>query len=157
MGDFSYGARQAMPPTSSTWRSLQEKEIAQIADDIYHRGESRKPGEARCSSRPRHSGKPTFSKRLSVQLMTNACVLSHLAGQLLRRPMKTPARRERRLRLRIALCPRPRSSISAAAGIAPWRRSGAAHLTSTSGRKVQGRQTSHRQTHTILITEGIHA
>lgn len=54
--------------------ALQEKRIAQIAEDIYHRG-----SKVALVSGPSSSGKTTFSKRLSVQLMTNGlhpCPLS---------------------------------------------------------------------------------
>ena len=46
--------------------ALQEKRIAGIADDIHHRG-----ARIVLISGPSSSGKTTFSKRLSVQLMTN--------------------------------------------------------------------------------------
>ncbi|MCD8310273.1 MAG: nucleoside kinase, partial [Prevotellaceae bacterium] len=51
--------------------ALQEKRIAQIADDIYHRAESGSRIKLVLISGPSSSGKTTFSKRLSVQLMTN--------------------------------------------------------------------------------------
>ena len=51
--------------------SLQEKKIAQIADEIYHRGENGDRVKLVLISGPSSSGKTTFSKRLSVQLMTN--------------------------------------------------------------------------------------
>ena len=52
--------------------ALQEKKIAQIADAIYHRGEDGGPRvKLVLISGPSSSGKTTFSKRLSVQLMTN--------------------------------------------------------------------------------------
>ncbi|AVM52654.1 uridine kinase [Bacteroides zoogleoformans] len=51
--------------------ALQEKRIAQIADDIYHRGENGNRVRLVLISGPSSSGKTTFSKRLSVQLMTN--------------------------------------------------------------------------------------
>lgn len=47
--------------------ALQEKKIARIADDIYQR----KSVKMVLISGPSSSGKTTFSKRLSVQLMTN--------------------------------------------------------------------------------------
>ena len=46
--------------------ALQEKRIAGIADDIYRRG-----SRIVLISGPSSSGKTTFSKRLSIQLMTN--------------------------------------------------------------------------------------
>ena len=51
--------------------ALQEKKIAQIADDIFRRGENGNPVKLVLISGPSSSGKTTFSKRLSVQLMTN--------------------------------------------------------------------------------------
>ena len=46
--------------------ALQEKRIAGIADDIHHKG-----ARIVLISGPSSSGKTTFSKRLSIQLMTN--------------------------------------------------------------------------------------
>ncbi len=51
--------------------ALQEKKIAQIADDIYRRGENGHPVKLVLISGPSSSGKTTFSRRLSIQLMTN--------------------------------------------------------------------------------------
>ena len=52
--------------------ALQEKKIAQIAEEIYNRGRNGgKPVKLVLISGPSSSGKTTFSKRLSVQLMTN--------------------------------------------------------------------------------------
>ena len=51
--------------------ALQEKRISQIADEIYHRGQKGKPVKLILISGPSSSGKTTFSKRLSVQLMAN--------------------------------------------------------------------------------------
>ncbi|WP_291529029.1 nucleoside kinase [Bacteroides sp. UBA939] len=51
--------------------ALQEKKIAQIADEIYNRGENGNRVKLVLISGPSSSGKTTFSKRLSVQLMTN--------------------------------------------------------------------------------------
>jgi len=47
--------------------ALQEKKIARIADEIYNRGNVK----LILISGPSSSGKTTFSKRLSIQLMTN--------------------------------------------------------------------------------------
>ncbi|MGN0048076.1 MAG: nucleoside kinase [Bacteroides sp.] len=52
--------------------ALQEKKIARIADEIYRRGTEGHPVKLVLISGPSSSGKTTFSKRLSVQLMTNA-------------------------------------------------------------------------------------
>lgn len=51
--------------------ALQEKKIAQIADTIYHRGSNGDRVKLVLIAGPSSSGKTTFSKRLSVQLMTN--------------------------------------------------------------------------------------
>ena len=51
--------------------ALQEKRISQIADEIYHRGLKGHPVKLILISGPSSSGKTTFSKRLSVQLMAN--------------------------------------------------------------------------------------
>ena len=51
--------------------ALQEKKIAQIADEITHRDQDGKRVKLVLVSGPSSSGKTTFSKRLSIQLMTN--------------------------------------------------------------------------------------
>lgn len=51
--------------------ALQEKKIIQIADEISDRAGKRGRGMLVLISGPSSSGKTTFSKRLSVQLMTN--------------------------------------------------------------------------------------
>lgn len=51
--------------------ALQEKKIAQIADSIYRRGLEGKPVRLVLIAGPSSSGKTTFSKRLSIQLMAN--------------------------------------------------------------------------------------
>ena len=51
--------------------ALQEKKIAQIADTIFMRGENKDRVKLVLISGPSSSGKTTFSKRLSIQLMTN--------------------------------------------------------------------------------------
>ena len=51
--------------------ALQEKRISQIADEIFNRGEKGHPVKLILISGPSSSGKTTFSKRLSVQLMAN--------------------------------------------------------------------------------------
>ena len=51
--------------------ALQEKKIAQIADAIFHREGSEEKIKLVLISGPSSSGKTTFSKRLSIQLMTN--------------------------------------------------------------------------------------
>lgn len=51
--------------------ALQEKKIAQIADSIYRRGLEGKSVRLVLIAGPSSSGKTTFSKRLSIQLMAN--------------------------------------------------------------------------------------
>ncbi len=51
--------------------ALQEKKIAKMADEIYHRSQGEQPVKLVLISGPSSSGKTTFSKRLSVQLMAN--------------------------------------------------------------------------------------
>lgn len=51
--------------------ALQEKKIAHIADEIFHRGQNGNRVKLILISGPSSSGKTTFSKRLSIQLMTN--------------------------------------------------------------------------------------
>lgn len=51
--------------------ALQEKKIAQIADRIFLRGQQEDRVKLVLISGPSSSGKTTFSKRLSIQLMTN--------------------------------------------------------------------------------------
>ena len=51
--------------------ALQEKKIAQIADEIFHKKDQGSPVRLVLISGPSSSGKTTFSKRLSIQLMTN--------------------------------------------------------------------------------------
>ncbi len=51
--------------------ALQEKKIAQIADTIHHRTKNGDRVKLVLIAGPSSSGKTTFSKRLSIQLMTN--------------------------------------------------------------------------------------
>ena len=51
--------------------ALQEKRISQIADEIFNRGQKGNPVKLILISGPSSSGKTTFSKRLSIQLMAN--------------------------------------------------------------------------------------
>ena len=51
--------------------ALQEKKIAHIADEIFNRGKNGERIKLVLISGPSSSGKTTFSKRLSIQLMTN--------------------------------------------------------------------------------------
>lgn len=51
--------------------ALQEKKISNIADEIYNRGKNGQRVKLILISGPSSSGKTTFSKRLSIQLMAN--------------------------------------------------------------------------------------
>lgn len=54
--------------------ALQEKQIAHIAEEIFRRSHSSEPVKLVLISGPSSSGKTTFSKRLSVQLMANGLI-----------------------------------------------------------------------------------
>ncbi len=54
--------------------ALQEKKIAKIAEQIYNRTAEGRPVKLVLISGPSSSGKTTFSKRLSVQLLTNGII-----------------------------------------------------------------------------------
>lgn len=72
VGDFNMACEEGhATDLINVAEALQEKKIAQIADDIYHRGENGNRVKLVLISGPSSSGKTTFSKRLSVQLMTN--------------------------------------------------------------------------------------
>lgn len=67
VGDFNTACRKGhATDLINVAEALQEKRIAGIADDIHRRG-----SRVVLISGPSSSGKTTFSKRLSVQLMTN--------------------------------------------------------------------------------------
>ena len=72
VGDFNLACEEGhATDLIKVAEALQEKKIAQIADEIYHRGENGNRVKLVLISGPSSSGKTTFSKRLSVQLMTN--------------------------------------------------------------------------------------
>lgn len=72
VGDFNLACKAGhATDLINVAEALQEKKIAQIADTIYHRSEEGKPVKLILISGPSSSGKTTFSKRLSIQLMTN--------------------------------------------------------------------------------------
>ena len=72
VGDFNMACEEGhATDLINVAEALQEKKIAQIADDIYHRSENGNRVKLVLISGPSSSGKTTFSKRLSVQLMTN--------------------------------------------------------------------------------------
>ena len=67
VGDFNKACRAGhATQLINVSEALQEKRIAGIADDIYRRG-----ARIVLIAGPSSSGKTTFSKRLSIQLMTN--------------------------------------------------------------------------------------
>ena len=68
VGDFNVACNEGhATDIINVSEALQEKKISYIADDIYNRGNVRMV----LISGPSSSGKTTFSKRLSIQLMTN--------------------------------------------------------------------------------------
>lgn len=72
VGDFNLACQKGYATDLiNVAEALQEKKIAQIADAIYNRGENGNRVKLVLISGPSSSGKTTFSKRLSVQLMTN--------------------------------------------------------------------------------------
>lgn len=72
VGDFNFACQKGhATDLINIAEALQEKKIAQIADDIYNRGKNGNRVKLVLISGPSSSGKTTFSKRLSVQLMTN--------------------------------------------------------------------------------------
>ena len=73
VGDFNLACQKGeATDLIKVAEALQEKKIAQIADEIYRRcqGDSTH-GRLVLIAGPSSSGKTTFSKRLSIQLMTN--------------------------------------------------------------------------------------
>ncbi|WP_321478659.1 nucleoside kinase [uncultured Bacteroides sp.] len=71
-GDFNIACQKGYATDLiNVAEALQEKKIAQIADTIYHRGENGNRTKLVLIAGPSSSGKTTFSKRLSIQLMTN--------------------------------------------------------------------------------------
>ncbi|MBO5015387.1 MAG: nucleoside kinase [Bacteroidaceae bacterium] len=72
VGDFNEACNQGhATQLINVSEALQEKRISQIADEIFHRKEQGHPLKLILISGPSSSGKTTFSKRLSVQLMAN--------------------------------------------------------------------------------------
>ena len=73
VGDFNRACQEgAATDLIKVAEALQEKKIAQIADEIYNRCRDNSPhGRLVLIAGPSSSGNTTFSKRLSVQLMTN--------------------------------------------------------------------------------------
>jgi len=72
VGDLNVACQNGMATDIiNVSEALQEKKISQIADDIYNRGKNGQRVKLILISGPSSSGKTTFSKRLSIQLMTN--------------------------------------------------------------------------------------
>ncbi len=72
VGDFNVACNEGFATDLiNVSEALQEKKISHIADDIYNRGENSNRVKIVLISGPSSSGKTTFSKRLSIQLMTN--------------------------------------------------------------------------------------
>lgn len=72
-GDVNEACKEGnATPLINVGEALQEKKISQIADTIYHRGRNGDRIKLVLIAGPSSSGKTTFSKRLSIQLMTNA-------------------------------------------------------------------------------------
>ena len=72
VGDFNIACREGhATDLINVSEALQEKKIANIADEIAHRNQNGERVKLVLISGPSSSGKTTFSKRLSIQLMTN--------------------------------------------------------------------------------------
>lgn len=72
VGDFNLACEEGhATDLINVAEALQEKKIAQIADTIFHRGNNGNRVRLVLIAGPSSSGKTTFSKRLSIQLMTN--------------------------------------------------------------------------------------
>lgn len=72
VGDFNIACEEGHATSLiNVAEALQEKKIAQIADTIYCRQQNGDRIKLVLISGPSSSGKTTFSKRLSIQLMTN--------------------------------------------------------------------------------------
>ena len=72
VGDFNVACNEGYATDLiNVSEALQEKKISNIADEIYHRGKNGQRVKLVLISGPSSSGKTTFSKRLSIQLMAN--------------------------------------------------------------------------------------
>ena len=72
VGDFNHACNAGHATgLINVSEALQEKRISQIADEIFNRSKKGEPIKLILISGPSSSGKTTFSKRLSVQLMAN--------------------------------------------------------------------------------------
>lgn len=72
VGDFNVACNEGYATDLiNVSEALQEKKISNIADEIYNRGKNGQRVKLILISGPSSSGKTTFSKRLSIQLMAN--------------------------------------------------------------------------------------
>ena len=72
VGDFNVACNEGhATDLINVSEALQEKRISNIADEIYHKGNNGQRVKLVLISGPSSSGKTTFSKRLSIQLMAN--------------------------------------------------------------------------------------
>ena len=72
VGDFNIACHKGLATDLiNVSEALQEKKIARLADEIAHRDRNGERVKLVLISGPSSSGKTTFSKRLSVQLLTN--------------------------------------------------------------------------------------
>ena len=72
VGDFNIACHKGLATDLiNVSEALQEKKIARLADEIAHRNRNGERVKLVLISGPSSSGKTTFSKRLSVQLLTN--------------------------------------------------------------------------------------
>lgn len=72
VGDFNIACKKGYATNLiNVVEALQEKKIAQIADEINYRCKNGNPVKIILIAGPSSSGKTTFSKRLSIQLLTN--------------------------------------------------------------------------------------
>ncbi|MBO7602426.1 MAG: nucleoside kinase [Bacteroidaceae bacterium] len=75
VGDLNYACQNGFATQIiNVAEALQEKKIAHIAEQIYNRSQEGRPVKLVLISGPSSSGKTTFSKRLSVQLVTNGII-----------------------------------------------------------------------------------
>ena len=72
VGDFNVACNKGYATDLiNVSEALQEKKISNIADEIYRKGKNGQGVKLVLISGPSSSGKTTFSKRLSIQLMAN--------------------------------------------------------------------------------------
>lgn len=75
IGELNEATKNGYAPTLiKVMEALHEKQIAKIADDIAERFKLNGSGRVVLIAGPSSSGKTTFSKRLSVQLLTNLLI-----------------------------------------------------------------------------------